>query len=67
MCLIFVDSVHNFDRSDGDFYLVKKCLFPLDAYMVSCPTRSKNLGLTLLYTATDLDINEIWLITLART
>ena len=26
----------------------EKCLFPLDTYMVSCPTWSKNLGRTLL-------------------
>ena len=25
-------------------YLVKKCLFPIDALVVWCPTRSKNLG-----------------------
>ena len=29
---------------------MEKCLFPLDAYMVSCPTWSKNLGRTLVYT-----------------
>ena len=28
----------------------EKCLFPLDAYMVSCPTWSKNLGQILLLT-----------------
>ena len=39
---------HNFGRSDSDYYLVKKCSFPLDAYVVSCPTRSKNLERTLL-------------------
>ena len=28
----------------------EKCLFPLDAYMVTCPTRSKNLERTLMRT-----------------
>ena len=28
--------------------LTMTCLFPLDAYMVSCPTWSKNLGRTLM-------------------
>ena len=27
---------------------MKKCLFPLDASMVSCPTQLKNLGQTLI-------------------
>ena len=30
--------------------LMMTCLFLLDAYMISCPTRSKNLGSTLIYT-----------------
>ena len=29
-------------------YLVKKCLFPIDALVVWCPTWSKNLGRTLV-------------------
>ena len=37
LCPIFVGSVHNFG----------KCLFPLDACMVSWPIWSKNLGRTL--------------------
>ena len=48
MCPIFGGSVHNFGRSGGDNYLVKKCLFPLDAYVVSFPTGSKNLERTLV-------------------
>ena len=28
---------------------MKKCLFPLDEYVVSCPTRSKNLERTLVH------------------
>ena len=42
MCPIFVGSVH---------YLVKKCLFPIDAYVVWCQTWSKNLGRYLLQSA----------------
>ena len=39
---IFDKVVHNFGKSDDVFiHIVKKCLFPLDAYIVSCPTRSK--------------------------
>ena len=30
-------------------YLVKRCLFSLDAYMISCPTWSKNLKRYLLH------------------
>ena len=45
MCPIFMGSVHNFGRWH---YLVKKCLFPLNAYMVSCLTRSKNLWRSLI-------------------
>ena len=41
-CPIFVSSVHNFSMSDNDIILWN--LFSLDAYTVSCPTRSKNLG-----------------------
>ena len=38
MCPIFVGSVHNFGRSDNYMiHIVKKCLFPIDAYMVWCP------------------------------
>ena len=49
MCPIFVDSVHNFGRSDWRWhYLVKRCLFPLDIYVASCPTWLKNLDKTLL-------------------
>ena len=49
LCPIFVGSVHNFDNSDCAMTrLSEKCLFPLDALMVSCPTWSKNLGRTLL-------------------
>ena len=44
MCPIFVNSVHNFCRSDNDMIQVKKCLFPIDAYVVWCPTWLKNLG-----------------------
>ena len=41
---MFKEVVHNFGWHD----LVKKCLFPLQAYMASCPTWSKNLGRTLV-------------------
>ena len=47
-CPIFIGSVHNFGKSDDDKIWWKKCFFPLDAYMVSCPTWSKNLGRTLI-------------------
>ena len=33
----------------GLTYLVKKCLFPIDAYVVWCPTWSKNLGRYLVW------------------
>ena len=36
------------DRILG-YDLVKKCLFPLDAYVVSCPTCTKNLEWYILY------------------
>ena len=36
---ILKEVVHNFGKSHDDMiYVVKKCLFPLDAYMVSCPS-----------------------------
>ena len=44
MCPIFVASVHNFGRSEDDIIIVKKCLFPIDAYVVWCPTWSKSFG-----------------------
>ena len=48
MCPIFVGSVHYFGQW---YYLVKKCLFPLNAYVissvVSCPFSTKNLELYL--------------------
>jgi len=47
-CPIFVGSVRYFGRFEWH-YLVKTCLFPLDAYMVSCPTLSKNLEWYLLW------------------
>ena len=51
MCPIFVGSFHNFCRSVGRWHdIVKKCLFPIDAYMVWCPTWSKNLGRYLIQT-----------------
>ena len=37
---MFKEVVHNFDKSNGDI-IYWKCLFPLDAYMVSCSTWSK--------------------------
>ena len=33
---MFEEVVHNFG-----IYIVKNCFFPLDAYVVSCPTQSK--------------------------
>ena len=46
---IFVGSLHNFDKSDMKMTrFCEKCLFLLDAYMVSCPTSSKSLGRALI-------------------
>ena len=46
---IFEEVVHNFDqRSDNIIIYSEKCLFPIDAYMVWCPTWSKNLWRYLL-------------------
>ena len=43
MCPIFVGSVHTFGRSADDMIIiVKKCLFPIDAFMVRFD--QKNLG-----------------------
>ena len=36
---ILKEVVHKFGKSD----IIKKCLIPQDAYVVSCPTRTKNL------------------------
>ena len=36
---MFEEVVHN----SSSHYQLKKCLFPLNAYVVSCPTRSKIL------------------------
>ena len=37
----------------------EKCLFPLDACMVSCPTSSKNLGQTLMCTGGTFTVVDI--------
>ena len=43
---LFKEVVHNFGKGH---YLVIKYLFSLDAYVILCPTRSKNLERTLFY------------------
>ena len=44
LCTDFTEVVENFGRSDNDMiYLLKKFLFPINAYVVSCAKRSKNL------------------------
>ena len=45
---MFEEVDHNFGKSDDDIIQRKKCLFPLNAYMVLFPTSSKNLGRTLI-------------------
>ena len=42
-CTGFKEVLNNFGGSDDEMILWKKCLFPLDAYVVSCPTCAKNL------------------------
>ena len=37
----------------------KKCLFPLNAYMVSCPTWSKKLGRTLVFLSLEKNFLEL--------
>ena len=49
LCPIFVGSVQIFGKSDDDIYLAKKCLFPLDTYVVLSPTWPKNLWRHLIY------------------
>ena len=49
MCPNFVRSVYNFGRSD----IPNICLFPIDEYVVSCPTRTKNLELYLVIITTE--------------
>ena len=44
---MFEEVVHNVNKSDGHKMFSEKCLFPLNAYMFSCPTQSKNLERTL--------------------
>ena len=45
MFLNFLGSVPNFFTFIMSFIIkVKKCLFPLDAYVVSFPSQTKNLG-----------------------
>ena len=48
---MFEEVVHNVNKSDGHKMFSEKCLFPLNAYMFSCPTQSKNLERTLLLRA----------------
>ena len=52
---MFEEVVENFGKSEGDIIEEKmlgsrglNLLFPLDTYVVSCPTLSKNLERTLL-------------------
>ena len=42
----------NFELFEEVTSFSEKCLFPLDAYVVSCPTRSKNLERTLVGNST---------------
>ena len=44
---IFIGSFHNFGRSDDVMIYWKRLLFPLDAYVISYPTNTKNLELSL--------------------
>ena len=43
LCPIFVGSAHNFGRSDSDILLWKNAYFHFPL-VVSCPTKTKNLG-----------------------
>ena len=47
---MFVSSIYNFGRSDIPNTI---CLFPIDEYVVSFPTRTKNLELYLVIITTE--------------
>ena len=59
MCSIFVDSVHNFGKSDGE-NISEKVLFLIDALVFWCPTWSKNLGRTLFGSPTPMKV-KCWI------
>jgi hypothetical protein len=48
---MFREGVHNFGKSDGALFIEKMLISTIDAYVVSCPTRSKNLEKTLKFPA----------------
>ena len=49
ICTIFVGSVHNFGKSEGDIIQRKNAYFHwMHKYVVSCPTQPKNLERSLM-------------------